>query len=131
MSDDFYKKLHVTYDEHGMAVSFHCLRCNTVISKRQEVPSQKDPSIAVHSIVKKANYREIYVELSDGSCSYIPHCSTCVRLPVDPIKVLDAVKQGWEAELTHIGRPREAIEDLRQRTAGLQITKVEGGKSAR
>lgn len=130
MSDDLYDKQHVTYDEHTMAVSLHCLRCNEVIAKRREIPSKDNKRITLHSMVKKQNYREIYVELSDDSCSYLPLCLTCSRLPIDKLKVLDAVKKGWEAELVKFGRPQEAIDILRQRTADLQITKV-GGTNAR
>lgn len=126
MSEE-YSQAHVTYDDHGGTVSLHCLRCNAVIARRREVPSNDDPSVFVYAMSRLLNYRETLVKISDGSVAYLPLCSTCARRPIDTVKALDVVKNGWEDELRHMGRPQEAIDALRLRTADLTIIKVVGG----
>jgi hypothetical protein len=128
MSD--YEQDHVTYDEHEMPVTLHCLKCHAVIARRDETPS-REPEVAVHSLVKGPNYREVYVELSDGSVAYFPFCSDCVRQPIDGALALEAVKRGWEQALVEAGRPDEAIQMQRDRVKDLTVTKVGGSSNAR
>lgn len=126
MSDDIYTKAHVSFDQFEIPLSLHCLRCNRVIAKRDETKSRTDPNVAVHAIVRTPLYREVYVELSDGSVSYFPFCSTCLHEPIDAERALEVVKQGWESDMVHARRPPEAIEALKKRIADLHVTKVGG-----
>lgn len=126
-----YEKDHVTFDHYEMPVTLHCLKCNTVIARRDEVPSQKNPNVALHAMVKAPNYREVEVELSDGSLMYMPLCADCTKNPIDPDKALDVVKAGWVLGLKQHGRPQEAINRLKRDKASLKVTNVRGIKDAR
>ena len=123
MSDP-YQANHVTFDEHEIPLTLHCLCCHAVIARRSDTPG-RTPGINVHSIVKGPNYREVYAELSDGSVCYFPFCQDCIRQPINHDAALDVVKRGWELALAHAGRPSEAIEHQRKRVAHLAVIKPE------
>jgi len=125
MSD--YESNHVTYDAYETPVTLHCLRCHSVISRRDERPG-REPGIYVHSLVKGSNYREVYAELSDGSVCYFPFCQDCIKQKIDGVAALDAVKRGWEQALVHASRPEEAIENQRLKVANLTVVKVGGAQ---
>lgn len=119
-----YSKDHVVFDGHELPVTLHCLCCNKVVESRAESPSKRDPGVMVHAMIKAPNYREVYVEMSDGSIAYLPFCSDCTHEQINPEKALAIVKKGWESALVHAGRPAEALELLRKRTDALSITRV-------
>jgi hypothetical protein len=129
MSD--YERPHATFDEHEIPVSIHCIRCHIVIGRRAETPTADNPAVAVHSLLRAPNYREVYTQLSDGSVMYMPFCDQCVKDPIDAEKGLDCVKRTWREGLIHLGRPQEALDDLDARTANLTVTKVGGISNAR
>lgn len=126
-----YELNHVTFDEHEKPVSLHCIRCHMIIGRRTETPTEANPSVAVHSLLKAPNYREVYAELSDGSIMYMPFCDQCIKDPIDPVKALDCVKATWKEGMIHHGRPQEALDDLERRSVSLTITKVGGVSNAR
>ena len=118
-----YDQDHVTYDAHDTPLTIHCVKCHAIIGRRDESPS-RTPGVAVHSLVRSTNYREVYAELSDGSVCYFPVCTDCIREPLDGNAALDVVKRGWIAALEHQTRPQEAIDAQNERVANLTVTKV-------
>lgn len=125
-----YEKVHVSYDVLEMPLTLHCVRCNAVIARRDEIPSKRYPGTSVYGIVRAPNYREVQLDLNDGSTTYLPHCADCVKLPLDKEKALAVVKLTWEAEMRHMGRPESAIEEMKTARQNLQ-PKEEGGKDGR
>jgi len=114
---------HVTYDEHDMPMTLHCLKCHAVIARRDERPG-RESGVTIHSMVKAPNYREVYAELSNDSVCYLPFCQDCIRAAIDKDAALEAVKRGWELALVHAKRPPEAIEDQRAKVANLTVTRL-------
>ena len=123
------KQIHVTYDQFETPVTLHCLDCHTVIARRSEVPSVKNPNVVLHAMVKSPIYREVRVKLSDGSESYLPFCSECAKHPMDRTKAMDVVKDTWEAEMQHQGRPEIAVDEMKEKTASLEIVESEEGNA--
>ena len=116
---------HVTFDQFDVPAELHCIRCHVVIGRRTIVKNATGGQGEVLAVAKGATYKEVQVELSDGSVAYLPICKDCKKQPLDYVRALDVVKRTWKAEAEHQGRPQEAIKALEARTKNLKIVKSE------
>lgn len=121
-----YDKEHVSMDEYDVPASLHCVKCNKVIARRHEIPSERFPGQVNFTIIRTAEYTEKYAELSDNSVMYVPMCKECAKSPMDHEGALNVIKRTWETELRQKGRPESAIEQFRASKEGLHIVKSEG-----
>ena len=117
-----YQMDHIVYDEFDL-LSVHCICCNCIVRKRVEIPSKKDPSKLVYAFMTLSNYREVEVELSDGSRMYPMFCAECVNEKIDEEKTMEIVKRGWSKEMRYRGRPEIAIKRMEEEKENLAIMK--------
>jgi len=111
-----YDQEHVEFDDYGI-VAIKCMCCGEPVVVRSyiEVPhrSLPDKVVQVMALKKLPNQCEIKVQLSDGSVSFLPHCTNCRDTnTLDTTGATTLMHRGWEMELEHSGKDRNAIKEL-------------------
>jgi hypothetical protein len=102
-----YDKDYAVFDEFGL-LKLLCMRCGTTIAERRyaPVPSAVDPSktiMAAIGPIKNSSYREVAVELSDGSYTNLKLCKGCENETIDTEKAVGQILRAHEKESAHVG----------------------------
>lgn len=88
---------YAVFDEFGL-LKLLCMRCGTVIAERRYAPvkSQIDPSktiMAAIGPVKNSSFREVDVELSDGSYTRLKVCKGCENESINNEKAMAQIRR--------------------------------------
>ena len=86
---------YAVFDEFGL-LKLLCMRCGTVISERRYAPmkSTTDPNkeiMVAIGPVKNSSFREVPVELSDGTYTNLKLCKGCENEEIDHKKALSQI----------------------------------------
>ena len=98
---------YAVFDEFGL-VKLLCMNCGTVIAERQftNVKSILDPNktmLAAIGPIKNSSFRDVPVELSDGSYANMKLCKGCETQPLDQAKIVNQILRAHESEVKHSG----------------------------
>ena len=113
-------KANVVFDRYGL-VSVHCSTCGETVKQRTEVASAKYPGKYVYAMMRMINFRQDFVELSDGSVMEPIFCAGCINKPKDYDKVMEVVKAGWEEGDRVSGKSEDSIKFSKDRVNNLRI----------
>src|SRR3990167_9318840 len=92
------------YDEFGL-VRIRCMSCATPIAERSyvEVRSKLDSAKMVNVLAMKrlSNWRDVSVDLSDGSYTNIKMCKECEHTDIAKAgkKIMAQIRRGWDKEM--------------------------------
>jgi len=117
---------YITFDEFGIT-EIRCMCCDTPVASRtyMELFSRIDPSKKekVMAMSRFSNWRQIKVNLSDGTYCNPIVCSDCEKdeEEYDWSQLSDQMKKGWESEMKFAGYSKETIKEHKVRVKKLSI----------
>lgn len=118
---------YIEWDDVGM-LCVKCMACGAPIVERSYtvVPKRGNPQekVSVMTLRRRSIHSEKKVELSDGSVTRLPHCTSCVKVIMtleDKVKAqrlrIDAMKD----EMVWFGRSEEEISKSLSLQSGISI----------
>ena len=103
---------YAVFDEFGL-LKLLCMRCGTIISERRYAPMKSaiDPNkeiMVAIGPVKNSSFREVPVELSDGTYTNLKLCKGCENEEIDHKKALKQILTAHEKESAFVGLEGDA-----------------------
>ncbi|MEE9354205.1 MAG: hypothetical protein V3U75_01310 [Methylococcaceae bacterium] len=115
---------YIEYDEYGIR-EVKCMNCGEVVAGRtyMELPSRVEVGKTVNVLTMKrhSNWRQIKVDLSDGTFAEPIVCASCEHKDIDMENIEGQMKLGWEKELRFAGKSESEISKHKQHIKKLKV----------